>query len=136
MSENLIVEQRIIFFDGICNLCNRSVDFLYRKDKKHQFQFAALKGETAEKFLGIKNPEQAQSIIYLRNGKVLKQSSAVLQILVDLGGAYRFFSFFRIIPKSLRDILYQAVAKKRYKWFGNSESCRSITPEEQPFFLP
>ncbi len=122
-------ENNIIFFDGVCNLCNSTVNFVIDRDKKAHLKFAALQDEKSKEILSKYNlSEDLYSIIYLESGKVYERSSAVLRISRKMDGLWPMFYVFIIIPKFIRDGIYNWIAKNRYKWFGKREACR--VPEE------
>ncbi len=125
----------IVFFDGVCNLCNFSVDFLIRKDTKNKFLFAPLQGETALKLLPSNTSNQLDSVVYYKNGTIYTHSDAAIQILISLGGVFSFAKVFLVFPSILRDSVYKLIAKKRYKWFGKKETCRLPTAAEKEKFL-
>ena len=137
MSEQSIINKRIVFFDGYCNLCNESVDFLIRRDKNRIFKYASLQGKEAEKLIPeLKN--DVDSFVYYRiNSKteIFTKSTAALEVMRDLGGWRKIFLFFLIFPKTIRDKVYDFVAKRRYKWYGKRDTCRLPTPEERSLFL-
>lgn len=122
---------RIVFFDGICGLCNTSVDFLMPRDHNDRLHFATLQGETAEQLLSPEQLSDLDTILYYREGKVLDRSTAVLTILKDMGGPWSVLRVALILPRSLRDAVYKIVADNRYRWFGKKESCRMPTPKER-----
>jgi len=128
--------QRIIFFDGVCGLCNRAVDRLMRIDRKKLFRFAPLQGETAHALLPAGTADALGSVVYLRDGEVLRGSDATMLIMVDLGGWRKIYGALRIIPRSWHEALYGWVARNRYHWFGKRETCRLPSPEERERFLP
>ena len=119
----------IIFFDGYCILCNKTIDFLISKDKKQKFLFASLQSKTATNILNkiefqgeqIKNLD---NVVYFKNGTFKIKSNAVLTILSDLGGIYQFTKIFYLIPLFLRNLIYDQIATNRYKWFGKRTTCR------------
>lgn len=116
----------IILFDGICNLCNASVQFTIKRDKKKVFLFASLQSDAATKILlqlNQKSFNNYDSIILIENEKVYHKSGAVLRIAKNLDGLIKFFYLFIVIPKPLRDFIYDFVAKNRYKWFGKKSTC-------------
>lgn len=122
---------KIILFDGLCNLCNGSVQFIIKRDRLEVFKFASLQSEIGQSLLkqyGIQN-DKIDSIVYIKDDKCLICSSAVLNILKDLGGIWRLWYGFIIIPKCIRDSAYNAIAKSRYKVFGKRESC--MIPSER-----
>ncbi len=123
----------IIFFDGYCGLCNRSVDFLIKRDKKKIFRYAPLQSDVAKKFLGTL-PDISTFILF-ENGKIYYRSDAAIRAVSRLGGFYKTAFLLRIFPKFLRDAVYNFIAKNRYRWFGKSESCRVPSKEERELFL-
>ena len=130
----------IICFDGHCILCNKFVDFLIRIDKNNDFYFSTLQSDKTKTLLRAKgfniNELKAQdTIIVINQGKVLLKSDAVLEIMLKLGGGYRFLSLCNFLPKFIRDSLYDFVAKRRIKWFGRLDSCRIPTSDEVKKFI-
>lgn len=128
----------IVFFDGVCNLCNGAIDWLVRHDRMRQIQYASLQGTTAAQIvpdhLSDGDPD---SILVWVDGAVLSRSDAVLKILSYLSPGYRFLAATgKIVPRFLRDSIYKWVARNRYRWFGKRDSCRLPTPEERAAFLP
>ena len=127
---------KIIFFDGYCSLCNGLIDFLMKIDSHRVLKFTSLQGETAKRSLiSISNRDNPDTVIYLRNGTRYEKSSAILMIFSDLGGIYRSAKLFFVIPKFIRDAIYNFMAKNRYRLFGKRNSCRLPTPQEQSQFL-
>jgi predicted DCC family thiol-disulfide oxidoreductase YuxK len=135
MTAKNMTQKPVIFFDGVCGLCNRSVDFLIRHDKRRLFLFAPLQGETAAKELSGSFTEQPDTIILKEDLQVYYKSTAVLRILSKIGGVWKLTAAGYIIPRYLRDIIYDIVANNRYKIFGKKESCRIPSPEERKIFL-
>ena len=127
---------RIIFFDGVCGLCNRFVDRLLAADARGAFRFAALQGTTAKQLLPDGMAAALESVVYLRDGVILQRSDAALRALIDLGGWRKGYSLLLIVPRFIRDAVYAWVARNRYKWFGKHDTCRLPTPEERERFLP
>lgn len=125
---------RILFFDGVCNLCNSSVDFVIRRDKKRLVHFAPLQGNTA-KGLGLFSENGFDSLVYYRFGEKLNKSEAALAIAKDIGGILHLFRILYVIPKKIRDKMYDYVAKNRYKWFGKKSTCRIPSVQERALFL-
>lgn len=126
----------IVFFDGVCNLCNASVQWLIKRDQKHQFRFAPLQGETAKVHLKITDENATpQSVILFENGKVYQKSSAALRIAVKLGFPWFLAGIFFIIPRFFRDWVYDFIARNRYRWFGKQDACMIPTPELKALFL-
>jgi len=126
-------EVQIIFFDGVCNLCNGFVDFVMRFDRHHQFQFASLQGETAKKLLPEKFHQELSTVVLLKDGKVNTKATAVLLVLQELGAVWKFFWIFNYFP--FKDFFYNLIAKNRYCLFGKRKSCRLPTDEEAHLFL-
>ncbi|MCC2678807.1 MAG: yuxK [Pseudobdellovibrio sp.] len=127
--------QRIIFFDGVCNLCDSVVSRVFKIDKKHKFLFASLQSEAAQRLLKKQDFEK-DSIVYFEDGHCYYEADAVLKILQDLGGGYRFFAgVLRIFPRSFRDWIYRKVAKNRYQLFGKKSQCRMASANEKAYFL-
>lgn len=126
---------KIIVFDGYCNFCSWGVDFLLKRDYKKMFLFVASQSESGKEMLSHFTIVKVDSILYLRKGKVLKSSSAVLYILKDLGYPWKLFFAFLIIPAFFRDALYNFFAKIRYSAFGKREVCRLPTEKERERFV-
>lgn len=121
----------------MCNLCNSAVQFIIKRDKKKQFFFAALqsgKGQALLKEFNLSTTE-LNSFILVYNGKAYKRSSGALYVAKLLGGFWKLFYGFIIIPSFIRDAVYNFIAKNRYKWFGKKESCMMPTPELKARFL-
>lgn len=128
---------RVVLFDGVCNLCNASVQFIIRHDEQAKFRFASLDSEPANALLkGHSFAEKdLDSVVYLRGEKALVRSSAALYIAKDLGGVWSLFSIFLIVPRPVRDLVYDLIAKYRYRWFGKRDSCMMPSPELKARFL-
>lgn len=129
-----VSESPVLFFDGVCNLCNSSVQFILKKDKRKVIKFASLQSETAAEYLRDKLP-LPDSIVFLEKGKIYTESSAALKIAPYLSLPYRILLIFNIFPKFMRDSLYRYIAKNRYKWFGKKEECMLPTPDIANRFL-
>ncbi len=125
--------QKIIFFDGYCGLCDRFITEIFFRDHQHIFHFAPLQGPTASQYR-LKDLN-VDSVVYLKDGKTYLKSQAVLEIMSDLGGFYSLFSALKIIPRFLRDFVYDFIAKNRYGWFGQTEVCRLPNESEKTYFL-
>lgn len=131
-----IEEQQIIFFDGVCNLCNSSVNFVIDRDSREIFAFATLQSQFAKEQLGQTiAPDQLESVVLLKKGRIYTQSDAALEIARGLGGAWSLFYGFKLVPRPIRDWVYRWVARNRYRWFGKLDSCRVPTPELKSRFL-
>jgi len=127
----------LVFFDGVCNLCNSTVQFLLKIDKHQRLQFGSLQGETAKKILPAYNisPDKLSSIIFIHNNKAYTESSAVLEIFRVIGGLWTLLYVFKIIPAFLRNGFYRLIARYRYKWFGKKDQCMIPKPEFMNRFL-
>ena len=131
------VKNPVIFFDGVCNLCNTSVQFIIKRDKADQFRFASLQSEYAQEVLpnDLTVPEALQSIILRHNGKIMKKSTAALTIAKKLSGGWPLLYAFIIIPKFIRAFIYDLIAKNRYRMFGKKNECMIPTPELKHRFV-
>ncbi len=138
MSESGGPKGPIVFFDGVCNLCNGAVDWLVKRDRQHRIQYASLQGSTASQMVPDHLTEgDPDSILVWTDGVVLVRSDAVLKLLGYLSPGYRMLGVLgRIVPRFGRDAIYKWVARNRYRWFGKRDSCRLPTPEERATFLP
>jgi predicted DCC family thiol-disulfide oxidoreductase YuxK len=127
----------IIFFDGVCNLCNSSVNFIIKHDKKKQFLFASLQSDAAKEILLQYNSKKINldSIVLLDNGKLFEKSTAALRISKHLNYGLFLLYIFIIIPTFIRDYLYDYIAKNRYKWYGKKDSCMIPTKDLKSRFL-
>jgi len=127
----MMAQKSVIFFDGVCNLCNASVQFAIEHDKHDIFKFTALQGNYAKAILPKFNIdlERINSIILVENDRLYTKSSAALRIAKKLNGFWPMLYAFMIIPKFIRDWFYDIIAKNRYKWWGKQESCWVPTPE-------
>ena len=127
----------IILFDGVCNLCNGTVQFILKRDKKKQFRFASLQGNFGQDILykfGLPagNPN---SFILLEGEKIYTHSTGALRVFRHLGGIWKLLYAFIIVPRFIRDGVYNFIAANRYKWFGKKESCYIPSPALKNRFL-
>ena len=127
----------IIFFDGVCNLCNRFVRFVIKQDKDSKFKFCSLQSDIAKKVLSDYqlNSLDLKSVVLIVNQKIYTKSDATLKILQILGGIWGAAGVFFIFPKVIRNAIYNFVAQNRYRWFGKSATCMLPTQETQNRFL-
>jgi len=125
-------KEHIVIFDGICGFCNGSVNLLMRLDKKRIFKYTSLQGEYVKK---LDIAKDLDSIVFYDEGELYYKSTAVLKILQKLGGAWLVLGAFFIIPRFIRDFVYDVIAKYRYRIFGKLESCRMPSEEEQERFI-
>lgn len=116
----------IVLFDGLCNLCNSSVLFILKHDKKEQFLFASLQSDASTKLLLHLNNKKMElnSIVLVEGTKVYYKSTAVLQIAKKLDSFWSGFYIFIIVPQFIRDFIYDFIVKNRYKWFGKRSDCK------------
>lgn len=130
-------DSQIIFFDGVCNLCNASINFIIDRDPSGHFKYASLQSSKAEELLTDHDvdPKDLESIVFYVDGRVYRQSRAVLEIARRMRRAWPIFYLFVIIPPFIRDALYQWIAKNRYRWFGKRDACRMPTPELKARFV-
>lgn len=128
---NTSQDQYIIVFDGVCHLCNGLVNFLLKRDTRDRLRFALLQhANHLDVDENIKqNISSTDSIALITAGKVYFHSTAILKILKRLGGGWQLFYAFIIIPKPVRDWLYEIIARNRYKWFGKENVC--MVPDEK-----
>lgn len=126
---------QIVFFDGVCVLCNGFVDFILSRDGERLFKFAPLQGETAKRTLPEAYVKDMTTVVLWSQGQIFTRSDAALMILTQLGGGWAAMKVFWIVPSFVRDLFYRLVAGQRYHWFGKRDSCRLPTPEERAQFL-
>jgi predicted DCC family thiol-disulfide oxidoreductase YuxK len=132
------MQHGIVLFDGVCNFCNSKVDLIIRKDKKDFFRFASLQSDFARNLIKAKgkDPDVMDSMIYISpNGKMYIKSSAALRIAGKLKFPYPLLFPLLIIPPFLRNLVYDFIAKNRYKWWGKKSTCRIPSPEEGEKFI-
>lgn len=134
------MEPAVLFFDGVCNLCNGTVDFLIRRDRRGGLRFASLQSRAAHARLGenVLRMHSLSSVVLMEpDGRLFKESDAVLMALAKLGLGWKILgTLLRGVPRSVRDGLYRWVARNRYRWFGKHASCRLPSPQERERFLP
>ncbi|MBK6384923.1 MAG: thiol-disulfide oxidoreductase DCC family protein [Chitinophagaceae bacterium] len=132
-----MVNQRVILFDGVCNFCSFWVNFAIKRDRKKKLKFAPLQGEAANNLLPQHNinPASLSSVVFIDKEKAYTQSSAAIRICKHLDGGWKLLYGLIIIPKFIRDFIYNIIARNRYKWFGKKESCMVPTQELRERFL-
>jgi predicted DCC family thiol-disulfide oxidoreductase YuxK len=142
----LLKDKSIVLFDGSCGLCNKSVKFVLKKEKNYpvgstvqrepNLFFAPLQSQTGTALLkqyGLEH--KIDSIVFVKGGKAYIKSSAALQVTKYLKGLWPLLFGFYIIPKFIRDAVYDFIAKNRITWFGNADYCEMLTPELKKRFL-
>ena len=122
----------VIIFDGVCGLCNQSVDILIKMDREKRFKYTSLQGEYV-KTLDIQ--PDIDSIIFYEDGTVYYKSTAILKIFQALDGIWKITAIFFLIPRFIRDFIYDIIAKYRYKIFGKMDSCRLPKEGEEKLFI-
>lgn len=129
--------KKIILFDGVCNLCNQSVQFVIDRDTNDRFLFASLQSDFGQNILTKHelNTSNFDSIILVDKDRIYQKSSAALRIAKELKFPWSLLTIFLILPAFIRDFGYNYVAKNRYNWFGKQESCWMPTPELRSKFL-
>jgi predicted DCC family thiol-disulfide oxidoreductase YuxK len=127
----------VIFFDGVCGLCNHWIDFVVARDRRRQFRFAPLQGETARDWLQLAADDSLSSVILCDKSGVYRKSDAVWRMLMRLGRIWWLAGgLLWLIPRPVRNWGYDIVARRRYRWFGQKETCRLPTADERERFLP
>lgn len=125
----------IIFFDGVCGLCNGFVDFVMKIDQQEKIYFSPLQSKTAEELLDAKYIINMNTIVFIHNEIIATKSDAVIAALKTVGGVWGLVCVFKIFPKSFRDLCYDVVSRNRYRLFGKRETCRLPTKSERERFL-
>ena len=127
----------IVLFDGVCNLCSGSVQFILKRDVKGVFKFASLQSSFGQQQLDNFKIDKniLHSIILLRGDQFFQRSDAALEIAKQLGGAWSVLYIFKILPRFFRDSIYNLIARNRYRLFGKKDECWIPTPELKERFL-
>jgi predicted DCC family thiol-disulfide oxidoreductase YuxK len=130
-------QQPLILFDGVCNFCNGAVNFTIKRDKKAVIQFAPLQSEKGRLFLRQYNlpTEEMRSFVFIEDGKVYTRSTAALKVCRYLKGLWPSCYGLIIVPRFIRDGIYNWIANNRYKWFGKKDQCMIPTPEVRARFI-
>jgi len=135
---NLPKDKKLILFDGVCNLCNTSVQYVIKHDKNNVFMFAALQSDIGQQLIEdykIDTGKVDSILLYTPEKGVDYKSTAALKIAAQLGFPQNLMTVFFIIPPFIRNWVYDYIAKNRYKWYGKKESCWIPTPELKSKFL-
>jgi predicted DCC family thiol-disulfide oxidoreductase YuxK len=133
--------KRVVFFDGVCNLCNGYIDFLIQRDRARGLMFASLQSEAGQAVIravpAAAVPDTYYSVFLLdTDGRIYERSDAIMKSLLSLGGMYRLLGVLWLVPRLLRDVVYRGVSRWRYRIFGTRQSCRLPTAEERAMFVP
>ena len=128
----------VVLFDGVCNLCDASVNFLIDRDPGARLRFASLQSDAGSRLLALHGIDRTttDSVVLVEDGRAWVESDAAARIARHLPWPWRAGAAFRFLPRLLRDGAYRLVARNRYRWFGTREACRLPTPELRARFLP
>ena len=135
--EIIASSSQVVLFDGVCNLCSYSVQFIIKRDKHNKFLFASLQspfGQDQLKVAGL-DANEFYSIVLLKDGKVFLRSDAALEMVRQLSGLWPVLYIFKIVPRFVRDFFYNIISKNRYRLFGKRESCMIPSPEMKAKFI-
>jgi predicted DCC family thiol-disulfide oxidoreductase YuxK len=137
MQQAEIIRQPVILFDGVCNLCSGAVQFIIKRDKKDVFRFASLQSSFGQSVLKkYKLPShELSSVILVENDIIYTRSTGALKVAKQLSGGWPLLYMFIIVPRFIRDAVYNYVAKNRYKWFGKKQECWLPTPALKNKFI-
>jgi predicted DCC family thiol-disulfide oxidoreductase YuxK len=117
--------QPLIVFDGVCNLCEYSVQFIVKNDRQARFKFVSAqseRGKELQRLHGVDTLKEG-TVILVKNDQVYVKSDAVVEIAKDLGCLWKFLHVLKFIPKPVRDLVYAIISKNRYRWFGKKNEC-------------
>ena len=135
----LVETRKIVFFDGTCNFCNAAVDFLIHRNPRHTLRYSSLQSKFAQRFFADRGMEidlaHLDRLYYHADGKLHARSGAALRTVRELDRLWPLLSILLLIPAPIRDLLYDLVAKNRYRVFGKRQACRRPGPNEQDYFL-
>jgi predicted DCC family thiol-disulfide oxidoreductase YuxK len=127
---------KIVLFDGVCNFCASSVQFIIRHDKTHSLKFASLQSAVGQELLTTyQMPKDLEGVVFIEHNRAYFKSAAAFQIVRYFGGVWSLMRVFSILPVSVADFFYDIIAKNRYKWFGKKDSCMIPSPEIRSRFL-
>jgi predicted DCC family thiol-disulfide oxidoreductase YuxK len=127
----------LVLFDGVCNLCASSVQFIIRHDKEAVFHFASIQSDLGQEIYrrhGL-DPADLDTFMVLTGGRALVRSDAAIEVAARCGGAWKLIKVFQMAPRPTRDWVYSFVARHRYRWFGRKEACLVPTPEIRNRFI-
>lgn len=136
--DKLPKDKKIILFDGVCNLCDNTVQFIIKKDKKDIFRFVAIQSDLGQeiiKYIGVDTSKTDSILLYEPGQAYYYKAEAAIKIAKEVGGIYSLMGMFSVLPKSLSNSVYDYVARNRYKWYGKKEECMIPTPEMKAKFL-
>ncbi len=129
--------ERIVLFDGVCNLCNDTVRFVMARDPRGRFAFAPLQSGAGRALVAKHGlpADRLDTVVLLQDGRAFERSDAALRIAAGLGGAWPVLGALRLVPRRLRDTIYDWIARNRYRWFGRRAECAVPTPDQRHRFL-
>lgn len=127
----------VILFDGVCNLCSKSVQFVIDRDPGERFRFCALQSDVGQEILGQRGLPSTEfdSLVLIDGDRIYQRSDAALRICAGLRAPWSWLGVLRVVPRPLRDAGYKLIARNRYRWFGRAASCRLPTDELKDRFL-
>ena len=131
------LDSAVVLFDGVCTLCNRTVDFIVRHDRARRFRYGSLQSSAGRTLLEQFNlpADSLESIVLIDERRVYTKSEAALRVARELDGPWRFLTVLRVVPLGVRNCVYDWVARHRYEWFGKKDTCRIPTDAEKQLFL-
>jgi len=124
-----------LLFDGVCNLCNGYIQDVIKRDKEGIYRFASLQSDLGQNLVSHFKLENLDSVFLLDNGEMYIQSDVAFAVAKRLGGLYTLLSPFKIVPLTIRNKIYDWIARNRYHWFGKQEECMIPTPELKALFI-
>lgn len=136
-ADRALNDSPVILFDGVCNLCNGSVIFIIKRDTQSKLKFASLQSEYGIQQMQRFNlsTSSLNSVLLIKEGRLFQKSNAALEIASMLNGIWPWLYVFKIIPRFMRDVIYDVIAKNRYRWFGKKEECMIPTPDMKARFI-
>ncbi len=136
IQKNMVEDRPILLFDGVCNFCDSTVQFILKHNKSKEIHFASLQSAYGQEILKkAKLPtKDLKSLIFIKDGKIYTKSTGALKLTPYLG-IYKFLYIFMVVPTPIRNFVYDWVAKNRYKWFGQKDACSIPSPETRKRFI-
>lgn len=131
------IPDKLVLFDGVCNFCTASVQFIIRHDRDGIFRFASIQSDIGQEICrshGL-DPADAQTFLLISGGRLLTRSDAAIEVASRLGGAWKYLVLFKFAPRVARDSVYSTIARNRYRWFGRSDVCMIPSPDVKQRFL-
>jgi predicted DCC family thiol-disulfide oxidoreductase YuxK len=131
------IPNNLVLFDGVCNLCTASVQFIIRHDRAGIFYFAPLQSDIGREICQSRglDPAAVETFMLISGGTVLVRSDAAIEVVSRFGGAWKLVTIFRLIPRVARDWIYSTIARNRYRWFGRTDACMIPAPDVKERFL-